>query len=387
MPAARAEVTAVVHDTIVLGVGGMGSAVVDALTGRGQRVLGIEQFGIAHARGASHGQTRIVRQAYFESPAYIPLLRRAYQLWDDMPPACRLRRVGCLMIGHADSPVIVGASRSAATWGIDLQSLTASEVAERFPQFHLGRDDQAVFEADAGFVRPEATVTHLVERALARGATVLTGTTVTGWEAGRSGVRVTTAAGEFTAERLVITAGGWTPAIGAVLGLPIHVERRVMHFWEPIDPTAFAPAVMPTFIWDQASADSIYGLPRTGLAGVKVGFHNRGGPADPSRQEPESTPDEVAELRVVLQEAMPGVVGRHLRGVGCTYALTPDHDFVLGMAPGFDDRVVVAAGFSGHGFKFVPVVGEVVADLVLRGETPYDLGFLAPTRFSDPRPG
>jgi sarcosine oxidase len=153
------------YDTIVIGIGGMGSAAVDALAGRGQRVLGIEQFGIAHSRGASHGQTRIVRQAYFESPAYIPLLRRAYRLWDEMPVPYRLRRVGCLMIGRADSPVVVGARRSAAQWDIELQALCATEVADRFPQFRLSTDEMAVFEPDAGYVRPEATVAHLVDRA------------------------------------------------------------------------------------------------------------------------------------------------------------------------------------------------------------------------------
>jgi sarcosine oxidase len=367
-------------DTIVIGVGGMGSAVVDALAGCGQRVLGVEQFEIAHARGASHGQTRIVRQAYFESPAYIPLLRRAYELWDQMPAECSLRRVGCLMIGRDDSPVVVGASRSAAQWDVELQALTAAETTARFPQFRLNAGEVALFEPDAGYVRPEATVAHLVQRAVSRGATVLTDTMVRTWEASAAGVRVRTSAGQVVAERLVLAAGGWTPRLAAALRLPIQVERRVMHFWQPRTVGAFEPGVMPTFIWDLASEDSIYGFPRTGRDGVKIGFHNRGGPADLSRPQPDGTPTEVAAMVEVLRDRMPDL-GRHLRSIGCTYALTPDHDFVLGRAPGFDDRVVVAAGFSGHGFKFVPVIGEVVADLVTEGETRYDLGFLSPNRF------
>jgi sarcosine oxidase len=154
-----------------------------------------------------------------------------------------------------------------------------------------------------------------------------------------------------------------------------------MHFWEPEASDVFDPTAMPTFIWDLASEDSIYGFPRIGSDGVKIGFHNRGGAADPSRPQPDGSPTEVAEMLALLEDRMPGVVRRHLRSLGCTYALTPDRDFVVGLAPGFDERVVVAAGFSGHGFKFVPVVGEVVADLVIRGETPYDLGFLSPSRF------
>ncbi len=372
------------YDTIVLGVGGMGSAAVDSLAGRGQRVLGVEQFQIAHDRGASHGHTRIVRQAYFESPAYIPLLRRTYQLWDALPTECTLRRVGCLMMGRTDSPVVAGATRSAQQWGIEVQAMTAAEVTDRFPQFRLGTDEVAVFEPDAGYVRPEATVGYLVRRAIARGATVLTGTTVTGWEISGAGMRVTTSAGDFRADRVVLAAGGWTPTLAAALDLPIHVERRVMHFLEPQQPHAFDPDVMPTFIWDLATDDSIYGFPRNAAEGVKTGFHNRGGPADVDLPQPEGSAAEVAEMVDVLRHRMPAVVGRHVRSVGCTYSLTPDHDFVLGAAPGFDGRVVVAAGFSGHGFKFVPVVGEVIADLIIRGETPYDLGFLSPTRFSTP---
>lgn len=370
------------YDTIVLGVGGMGSATVDALAARGQRVLGIEQFGIAHARGASHGQTRIIRQAYFESPAYIPLLRRAYQLWDAMPVGSGIERVGCLMIGQADSPVVTGAATSAAEWDIAVQRLSAAEVAERFPQFLLRADEMAIFEPEAGYVRPEATVARLSARAVERGATVLTDTPVLDWQVHDAGVRVTTPAGELRADRLVLAAGGWTPTLAADLGLPITVERRVMHFLRPVSPDLFGSARMPTFIWDLASQDSLYGFPQIGPDGVKIGFHNRGGPADLSRPQPPASPTELAEMDAVLRARMPGVCGKHLRSAGCTYALTPDHHFVVGRVPGHDGRVIVAAGFSGHGFKFVPVIGEVLADLVVDEEPSVDIDFLSPKRFA-----
>lgn len=372
-------------DVIVVGVGGMGSAAADALAGRGQRVLALEQFEIAHSRGASHGRTRIVRQAYFESPAYIPLLRQAYSLWDDLPSEWSLHRVGCLMLGGAGSPVVTGAAASAAAWDIAVETLTAAEIRRRFPQFAPGPDDVAVLEPDAGYVRPEETVAFLAGRARRRGARVVTGVRVLGWELTGEGVRVRSTGGVHEARRLVLTAGAWTPGLAGSLGLPIRVERRVMHFFEPpANRPGFAPGVMPTFIWDLDSGDSIYGFPRDGADGVKAGFHNRGAETDPDHPQPDGSPEEVEAMRAILAERLPGVPGRHVRSVGCTYALTPDHDFVLGLVPGTQDRVVVAAGFSGHGFKFVPVVGEVLADLAVDGQTSFDLGFLSPDRFVSP---
>lgn len=229
------------YDTIVIGVGGMGSAIVDQLAARGQRVLGLEQFGVAHDRGASHGQTRIVRQAYFESPAYIPLLRRAYELWAAMPVSCRMRPVGCLMIGHEDSPVIIGATASAAEWDIPLDALGRADVGSRFPQFRLSDGELAVFESNAGYVRPEATVTHLIERAVSRGADVRTHVSVLDWELDGSGITVRTSTDSFQAEQLVLAAGAWTPQLAARLQLPVHIERRVMHFWLPQRPQDFGP--------------------------------------------------------------------------------------------------------------------------------------------------
>jgi sarcosine oxidase len=369
------------YDVIVVGLGGMGVASADALAGRGFRVLGMDQFDVGHLRGASQGRSRIVRMAYFESPDYIPLLRRAYALWDTFPPACRLHRVGLLTLGSDDSAVVAGATRSAAAWQIPIELLTGGEVKDRFPQFAPGPTDVGVFEPDAGFVRPEETVAYLAERARDRGADLVR-ERVVGWELTGDGVRVWTADGARTAGRLVLAAGSWTPVLAASLALPIRVERRVQHFFAPTgDPAAYGPGAMPTFIWDIAPGDAIYGFPADGADGVKVGFHQRGRVIDPEHEQPPASAGEVGEMESVLADRLPGVAG-HLRSVPCLYDLTPDHNFALGIVPGLGSRVVVAAGFSGHGFKFVPVVGEVVADLVTTGGTAYDLDFLSPTRFA-----
>jgi sarcosine oxidase len=371
------------YDAIVVGLGGMGAAGADALAGRGLRVLALDPFGLGHTRGASHGRTRIVRQAYFESPDYIPLLRRAYALWETFPEDCRLRRVGCLTLGADSSPVVTGATRSATVWEIPIELLTSSEVTVRFPAFAPGPDDVGVFEPNAGFVRPEETVGFLADRARARGADLVI-EPMTGWEVTGRGVRVWTPTGAVVADRLVLATGAWTPALAASLALPIRVERRVQHFFAPIEaPGRFRPEVMPTFIWDVAPGDSIYGFPADGADGVKIGFHHRGPAVDPGVEQAPASATEVSQMRAAVAERLPGVAGGPVRSVPCLYDLTPDHNFLLGLAPGLESRVVVAAGFSGHGFKFVPVVGEVVADLVTKGQSAFDLDFLSPARFAD----
>jgi sarcosine oxidase len=370
------------YDAIVVGLGGVGAASADSLAGSGLRVLGLDPFGLGHTRGASHGRTRIVRQAYFESPDYIPLLRRAYLLWQTFPPACRLHRIGCLTLGPADSPVVTGATRSATAWEIPVELLSSAEVRTRFPAFAPGPGDVGVFEPNAGFVRPEETVSFLTGRARERGADLLIEPMV-GWDVTGGGVRVQTPTGAVTAERLVLATGAWSPSLAAELQLPIRVERRVQHFFTPAGgSTPFHPHVMPTFIWDVSPGDAIYGFPADGADGVKVGFHHRGPVVDPDVEQAPASLSEVSEMRAAIADRLPGLAGGVVRSVPCLYDLTPDHNFLLGLAPGTDSRVVVAAGFSGHGFKFVPVLGEVVADLVIGGETAFDLEFLSPDRFA-----
>ena len=348
-------------------------------------MLGLEQYALGHHRGGSHGRTRIIRQAYFESPGYLPLLRRAYALWDTFPPAYAINRVGCLTLGRADSPVLVGAGRSAAEWGIAVETLTGPEIATRFPQFTPASDDVALFEPGAGFVRPEETLAFLSSRSKERGAELRPGERVLGWDVVAGGVEVRTSEGRYAAGRLVLAAGAWTPVIAPTLALRIRVEQRVMHFFAPRgDPAEFAPERMPTFLWDLGVGDSIYGFPLDGPEGVKVAFHDRGPVIDPDQPRPAVPPAEVEAIRQILRERLPHLPDRLIRSVPCLYDLTPDHHFALGLAPGLDDRVVVGAGFSGHGFKFVPVIGEILADLATDSTSDFDLDFLSLTRFADP---
>jgi sarcosine oxidase len=348
-------------------------------------VVGVEQFTPVHALGSSHCETRIVRQAYFEHPDYVPLARRAYELWDELADAVGrplLQRIGGLMLGPLDSAVVAGTLRSARRWSLPHELLDVDAAAARYPQFRLGAGEAAVYEAVAGYVSPEDAVRAHLDVAARHGAELRFGTSIGGWDLRGDGVEVLVDGEDAVADRLVLTAGAWS---GGLLGssLPLRPVRRVVGYFEPTgDRAAFAPGRFPVYVFEVAAGDAIYGFPETVPGrGAKVGFHYRGPEVDPDHVDRTVSDDEIDELRAVLAERIPALAGRCLDASVCMYTMTPDEHFVIGMLPGTAARVVVAAGFSGHGFKFTPVVGEVLADLATTGTTPYPVDFLAPTRF------
>jgi sarcosine oxidase len=374
---------------IIVGLGGMGSAAAALLARRGRRVLGLEQFYAVHDRGSSHGDSRIYRQAYFEHSDYVPLLLRAFDLWRSLRVQTGtelLTVTGGLMIGPPTSRTVAGSQASAQRWGLAHELLDAAEIHARFPAFTPRPDEVALFEANAGFVRPEATVSAHLSLAADAGADLRFGQNVLGWEAGgggsAGGVAVTTATGTFRAERLVLSAGAWASRVVADLGVPLQVERQVqMWFRPPAGTDLFDWSRFPVYVWDSAEGTQAYGFPLIGPAseGVKAALFRHGEPADPDRLRRTVDRAEADPLRQFLRTRLPGLPGDLVRAVPCMYTNTPDEHFVLGLHPGHPE-VALAAGFSGHGFKFVPVIGEILADLVIDGGTDYDIGLFDPAR-------
>lgn len=365
------------YDVIVAGLGGFGSAAAAHLASRGQRVLGLDQFPAAHANGASHGETRIVRQAYFEGTGYVPLLRRAYELWDQLSAVGEplLTRTGGVFLGEPGSRVFDGSLASAQQWELEHEVLEPAEVTRRFPAMRPPAGTAALFEPAAGFVSPERAVLAHLAAAARRGAELRHDEPVVSWSATAGGVQVQTGRGSYEAGHLVLAPGRWAPELLADLALPLRVERRVMHWFDPPDGVDdFRPGRFPVWIWDRADGTAPYGVPAVGAAGggVKTSVHY-----SPDRPAADWTPAEIAEL---LAPLLPGLGGRHLRAVDCSYTLTPDENFVVGRHRGHDN-VLVACGFSGHGFKFTPVLGEVLAQLVVDGSSPFSLELFDPLRF------
>ncbi len=372
-------------DVIVVGLGGIGSAASFHLAARGCRVLGLDRFPIAHDHGSSHGQTRLIRLAYFEHPDYVPLLRRAFDLWRGLEARTGrqlLVESGLMMAGPPNSDVIRGAIASADTHGLALDRLSPPEVCRRWPQFVIPESWTAVHESRAGYLFVEACVAAHAASATAAGATLETGVGVTGWRSDGGGVVVTTDRGDVAADRLVLAPGPWAESLLRLPAARLTVLRKSLFWYRPpaSHAHAFAAGALPCFAF-AAPRGFFYGFPSLDDRGVKIAEHSGGRVvADPLAVD--------RTLDMAERERLDAVIAAHLPTLGtavadhatCLYTMSPDHHFLVGLHPDHD-RVTIAAGFSGHGFKFASVIGEALADLALTGTTPLPLGFLSPGRF------
>lgn len=373
-------------DAIVVGSGGMGSAAACHLARRGVRVLVLDRFPLAHDRGSSHGQTRLIRLAYYEHPAYVPLLLRARDLWRDLEADAGRRLLvesGLLTAGPPAGAVVAGTLASARTHSLPVEPLTAREAVARWPAFRMPDDWRAVFEARAGHLAVEDCVRAHAEGATRAGATMRHGVTVRDWRIAGDRAIVDTDAGDFTADRLVLCPGPWAAGLLRLPRPPLVVLRKSL-FWYTAPAAAESPYAagrLPCFAFD-TPAGFFYGFPPVDDRGVKVAEHTGGRPV--------AAADDVdRQIDPVERHRIEGWLGDHLPGLGtrlaghaaCLYTMTPDHHFLLGLHPDHP-RVTVAAGFSGHGFKFASVVGEIIADLATAGRTRHPIGFLSPGRFA-----
>jgi sarcosine oxidase len=377
-----------IYDAIVVGLGGMGSATAYQLARRGKRVLGLERFTPAHDRGSSHGRSRIIRQAYFEDPAYVPLLWRAYELWEQLERETDLELItltGGLMIGRCEGELVAGSVESAENHGLPYELLDADELQRRFPPFSPDPETVALYEEKAGFVRPEESVRAHLDRAASLGAELRFEEPVLSWEALGEGVRVETHAGSYEAERLVISPGAWAPQLLADLGIPLVVERQVMYWFEPTSGRApFLPDRFPIFIWEPDDGNMFYAFPaQDDDYSIKAAFFRAGGvPTTPETIDREVHQEEIDFIRGYLAEHVPDLAGRCLDARACMYTNTPDLHFVISAHPEHP-QVAIACGFSGHGYKFCSVVGEILADLATEGTTRHPIDLFSPARLRD----
>jgi len=381
-----------VYDVIVVGLGGMGSAAACELAGRGKKVLGLERHARGHDRGSSHGGSRLIRQAYFEDPAYVPLVRRAYELWRrleretgrDLMTLC-----GGLMLGRRGSEVLEGSLRSAREHNLPCELLEAGEVRRRFPALSPNPGTIALYERSAGFIDPGAAIDAQLDRAAGLGAGLRFEEPVVSWEASDSGdrVRVETPTAAYEAERLVLAPGAWAPEVLAGMGLPLEPERRVICWFEPEDgPEPFLPGNFPVFIWEPEDGNTFTCFPLVeGERGVKTVFFRAGGvPCDPNTLDKRVREDEIAFIRRYVEAYVPALSGRCLATDVCMYTNTPDEHFVIDLHPEYE-QVSIASPCSGHGYKFATVVAEILADLATEGATRHPIGMFSAQRFSDTR--
>lgn len=375
-------------DVIVLGLGGMGTATAWRLAGRGVRVLGLEQFAIGHTQGSSHGHTRIIRQAYYEHPDYVPLVRRAYEGWYDLEQATgRTLLIGCpcLSLGPPEGELVAGVRRAAAEHGLSIEGLTLDEVRRRYPAFTFAPDSDhvGVLEHTAGVLRVDDCVRAMADEARRLGADLREGAEVTAWHPDGDRVVVETRQGRFHAARLVIAAGPWAGRLLRDVTGPLPVMRQVPMWFRGPEPALFRRDRFPVFISDTAGG-YFYGLPALDDRGVKVARHYGAAElAAPDAVDRTVTDADEAPVRAYLRHQLPAADGPRSDASVCLYTLTPDRHFLIDRHP-TTPAVAFAAGFSGHGFKFAPAVGEVLADLALEGRTALPAGLFRLGRLRAP---
>jgi len=371
-------------DVIVAGLGAMGSLTLYQLAQRGHRVLGFDRFSPPHAMGSSHGHSRIIREAYFEDPRYVPLVKRAYDCWDTLERQSGVtlfRQTGGLMLGPPDGMLVRGAQLSAELHQLPHELLTAREVQQRFPAFRPDANMVGVFEPRAGILSPELAIGAALHMAKSFGAEVQTGETLLGWRDVEGGVEVTTTGGRYRAASLVITVGAWTTDVAQELALPLTVQRNVQYWFSPLrSPEHFTSDVLPVFISEYDTGHSWYGFPDVG-DGLKLALHHYGDTVHPDTMRREVGEHEVDFVREILSRYMPDANGPLLNSAVCLYTNAPDEHFLMGRHPQ-SDHVVVASPCSGHGFKFASAIGEILADLSTDRDPGFDISLFSLTRFS-----
>ncbi|HEV2702106.1 MAG TPA: N-methyl-L-tryptophan oxidase [Steroidobacteraceae bacterium] len=359
-------------DVAVIGLGAMGSASIYAAARRGLRVFGVDRYEPGHRRGSSFGESRLIRLAYFESPAYVPLVREAYQLWRDLEAASGekvLTITGVIEAGAPGAPLVLNSWRSSTEHNLRRERLTAREANARFAAFNLPDNWDVIFQPDAGALLPEKAIGLFVAGAKAHGATVRLNTRVVSVEPVGDRVQIALAGGErIDAGSAVVAAGAWIGDLLPDVAANLRLTRQPLLWFRPRESVLVDPNRMPAFLF-QTAADVIYGLPNVCGTGVKVASHLSCGDLSSAEQaRAEVSRIEAEYLHGELQRYVPAAAGDLVNTSVCIYTRSPDEHFVVGLHPQAP-QIVIASPCSGHGFKFASVMGEILADLAINRKT------------------
>jgi sarcosine oxidase len=365
------------YSAIVVGLGAMGSATLYHLARRGLRVLGLEQLTPANSMGSSHGDSRIIREMYFEHPLYVPLVQRAYELWTELENESGKRLMtinGGLMIGPLDGRVVAGTIRSATEHNLEFEVLDPAQTHARFPAFELADNLVAVVDPRAGYLDPEACVDTHVDLGRSAGADVRFNEPLLSWIPDGDGVRVTTPNGDYTADFLVMAGGGWNRHLLRDLELDLRIERQVLFWLDPqLDNNLFDKSRFPIYAYEYEAGHFCYGFPRLARGVKAAGMHSGEISADPENVRRAISPDEVEPLRAALRPVLPRLAEAPVReSATCIFTNTSDEDFLIDFHPAYR-QVLISSPCSGHGFKFSSAIGELQADLITTGKTRFDI--------------
>jgi sarcosine oxidase len=350
----------------------MGSAALSFAAARGVKAIGIEAHFPAHALSSSHGDSRLIRLGYFEDPSYVPLLQRAYENWRSLEARLRaeiLTVTGVLQIGTPDSKIVSGTRASCEMHGLPHELLDKGAMKRRFPAFALEDGDVGLLDPQGGYVRPEAAIMGYLKLAAEDGAALHFGERVIAIEPDDAGVTVVSTTGRYRARKVIVATGAWIAELVPQLKSHAQPIRQVVAWYQPKDGFVAEPKRMPCFLRDEGENGSFFGFPAIGIDGVKVGRHAHfREPIDPKAPNPPVNDTDTALLDSFVRERLPDAASFRVRATTCRYTMLPSEDFLIDRLPG-QPNVVVSSACSGHGFKFTSVVGEILADLALQGES------------------
>jgi sarcosine oxidase len=370
-------------DVVVIGLGVMGSAALHRLAVRGVRALGIEQYEPGHDRGSSHGATRIIRLGYFEHPSYVSLLREVYPLWRELEAKIgrRLLHVtGIVEIGKPESELVKGTLAAARQHALPHEVLDAAALMRRYPAFRVPSDFLGVVQPDGGFLEAEPALLGLVELARAGGAVIRTNEAVRAIEPHPGGVRIVTSNDVVETSAVIVTAGARLKSLVPDLPVPLRVTRQVLAWFEPHDAAMLSADRFPVFMIESPHGFH-YGFPMDPRRGVKLGKHHHLDEAvDPDNYDRSVSPRDERAIRVALENYIPSADGKLVAATTCLYTMAPDGDFIIDTLPGWP-QVVIGSPCSGHGFKFAPLIGEILAELATSGQTRRDISRFRLARF------
>ncbi len=378
------------YDVIVIGAGSMGSATCFSLASRGCRVLGLEQFSVVpHEQGSHTGQSRIIRKAYFEHADYVPLLDIAYEKWRQLEQATAEQlyfRTGLLYSGPSEHEVIKGLKEAAGKYHIELNNIPLEQQRRTYPVFHLPENHEMWLEPEAGFLLPEKSIRVFIREAVKKGATIKTDQKVLSWKREKESVEVVTETESYSAQKLIITAGVWAGKL--ISSMPLKITRQVIVWVAPEKPSLFLPERFPCWMMgNENGKGAYYGFPYLspdqfpGPAGLKFALHYPDKETDPDQVNRRVGRSEIKQIIAGIKDYFPALNNKVVAARTCLYANSPDEHFIIDHLPGYDGDVSIACGFSGHGFKFIPVVGEILADLAMEGKTKLPADFLRLKRF------
>jgi sarcosine oxidase len=377
-------------DFIIVGIGSMGSAAAYFLAKQGHAVLGIDQFNPPHEFGSHSGQSRIIRKAYFEHPDYVPLLQRSYDLWSEFEEATGNQfyyETGIVYFGEEHHPTMKGVRTSAELYDVRVDTLSQKISRDEFSAFNIPSNFQTLFEPEAGFVRPELAIQNYLSEAEKAGAQINRNEKVLRWNSDSRGATVITDKQTYHAEKIIFTGGSWMQSLVPSLSNQLKVTRQSLAWISPKSPEQFSLGNFPCWFIEDPELGMFYGFPVLpfekfgGPIGLKIASHRPGEVVDPDHVERKTLRAEGEALKTILSKYFHGAGNEIISLKTCLYTYSPDENFIIDILPDTHSRVVIAAGFSGHGFKFVPVVGEVLAELAVKSKTDLPVNFLTLSRF------